>query len=162
MIRWIQAYEKGERERLDRLPFIALTGTPFQMTVWKATIEIPPGGTMTYGELARSVEDNLWHDGRRVRGTPRRVGTALSKNPVLLLIPCYRIVGVEQRLTGYSCGIERKAQLLAHEQKNYDKKYRFDSEFVRNMEHPFSFSFSYRKRMKTDRLARKKAKYIGL
>ncbi len=121
LIKWIRAYEKGERDTLDELPFISLTGTPFQMAVWKATTEIPPGETMTYGELARAVEDNLRRVGRRGRVTPRSIGTALSKNPVLLLIPCHRIVGVGHRLTGYSGGIERKAQLLEHEQKIYGK-----------------------------------------
>ena len=119
---WLTAYEKGDRERLNDLPHVSLSGTAFQKAVWKATTEVAPGETRTYGELARKVEDGFRASGRDVRVIARSVGTALSKNPILLLVPCHRIVGRDKQLTGYSGGLEKKAKLLEHEIEVFGRK----------------------------------------
>lgn len=99
-------YFDGTRTEFD-LP-LALTGTPFQRTVWAALCEIPYGETVSYGELARRI-------GRPT--TSRAVGLANGKNPVGIIIPCHRVVGSTGSLTGYGGGIERKQSLLAFENR---------------------------------------------
>ena len=83
-----------------------LRGQPdFHVRVWKAMRAIPFGQTATYGEIARAV------------GSPRAAracGQACGANPVLLFIPCHRVVGV-QGLGGFGCGIEWKKRFLALE-----------------------------------------------
>ena len=87
---------------------LQLEGTPFQQRVWAALQSIPPGSTMTYGELAESL-----------RTSPRAVGNACRANPIPLIVPCHRIVSVSG-LGDYSgagsewlLGIKRN--LLLHE-----------------------------------------------
>lgn len=97
-------YFAGERRCFD----LAFTGqgTPFQRRVWQALTEIPFGGTISYGELARRI------------GQPtaaRAVGLANGQNPISIVVPCHRVMGANGALTGYGGGIERKRWLLAHE-----------------------------------------------
>ena len=101
----LAAYFAGELRRFD-LP-LATAGTPFQRDVWSALRDVPYGSTCTYGELAAAL------------GRPaavRAVGAANGRNPVCLVVPCHRVVGVAGALTGYAGGVERKAWRLAHEQ----------------------------------------------
>ena len=81
-------------------------GTPFQLAVWNALLEIPYGDTITYAELAARI------------GKPsavRAVGAANGANPIPVIIPCHRVIGSNGTLTGYGGGIERKQWLLALE-----------------------------------------------
>lgn len=115
---WLAAFERGEKEKLATPPASRLEGTPFQKTVWEAAAGIAPGHTITYGGLAKKVRKLIEAAyGVEVNVTARSVGTALSKNPILLLIPCHRVIGNRGRLTGYSGGIARKADLLEHEKR---------------------------------------------
>jgi methylated-DNA-[protein]-cysteine S-methyltransferase len=102
------AYFAGEIGRLESLK-VAVAGTPFQRAVWAALRDIPPGTTVSYGEIARRVG--------AAGGTlaARAVGVANRENPVALVIPCHRVVGASGALTGYAGGIQRKRWLLAHE-----------------------------------------------
>ena len=87
-----------------------LNGTAFQTKVWKAIKRIPYGQTMTYGALAK------------ILGTsPRAIGLTCAANPTPILIPCHRVIGKNNNLTGYSAGkgIKTKKQLLLRE-KNFD------------------------------------------
>lgn len=81
-------------------------GTNFQVKVWSALLRLPPGGTTTYGDLARAI-------GRT--GAARAVGTAVGANPISVLIPCHRVLRESGALGGYRWGIERKRALLAWE-----------------------------------------------
>lgn len=81
-----------------------MNGTDFQQKVWQQLRQIPYGTTVTYGQLAQ-----------RTNSSPRAVGNAVGKNPVLLFIPCHRVPGQNGKLTGYSGGLERKKKLLAIE-----------------------------------------------
>lgn len=83
-----------------------LNGTPFQRSVWKSVHNIPYGTTISYLRIAQQLGDT-----KKVMA----VANAIGKNPVLLLIPCHRVVGSDGKLIGYSGGIERKRLLLAHE-----------------------------------------------
>jgi methylated-DNA-[protein]-cysteine S-methyltransferase len=64
-------------------------------------ITIPYGETVSYGELAR-----------RVGTSPRAIGGAVGHNPVSIIVPCHRVIGADDCLTGYAGGLELKARLL--------------------------------------------------
>ena len=84
-------------------------GTPFQLAVLEAIRRIPYGETRTYQQIAASIGNP---------GAARAVGAACGRNPILIAIPCHRVVGCHNRLTGYAGGIERKQALLKLEQQN--------------------------------------------
>ncbi len=101
--------ELGEYFAGDRRVFsvpLAPAGTPFQLRVWRALLEIPYGDTTSYGELARRL------------GQPtasRAVGLANGSNPLPVIIPCHRVIGANGALTGYGGGLPIKQRLLALE-----------------------------------------------
>jgi methylated-DNA-[protein]-cysteine S-methyltransferase len=85
---------------------LAPMGTPFQLRVWRALLDIPYGETTSYGELARRL------------GQPtasRAVGLANGSNPLPVIIPCHRVIGANGSLTGYGGGLPIKQALLALE-----------------------------------------------
>lgn len=105
--RQVTEYLEGRRREFD-FPYV-LRGTEFQRKVWKALREIPYGRTRTYGEVAAAV------------GNPkaaRAVGMANHNNPVLLAVPCHRVVGADGSLTGYGAGLDMKEALLRLEKQN--------------------------------------------
>ena len=88
--------------RVFTLP-LAPEGTAFQLRVWRQLLVVPWGETATYGEIAAGI------------GQPsacRAVGLANSRNPLPIFIPCHRIIGRNQSLTGYNGGLGRKQCLL--------------------------------------------------
>ena len=89
------------------LPPLDLAGaTPFQIMVWTALLEIPPGKTKSYGQLA---------DALAAPGAARAVGSACGANPIPLLIPCHRVLAAGGRLGGFSGGLDWKRRLLSRE-----------------------------------------------
>ncbi len=99
-------YFDGKRKEFT-IPFI-LKGTPFQKEAWMALCDIPYGETRSYKEQAESM------------GRPnacRAVGGANHLNPIMILVPCHRVVGADGRLTGYAGGLEIKRFLLDLERK---------------------------------------------
>jgi AraC family transcriptional regulator of adaptative response/methylated-DNA-[protein]-cysteine methyltransferase len=82
-------------------------GTPFQIQVWRALMQVPPGVTVTYGDLAGEL-------GRRP-GAARAIGSACGENRIAVLIPCHRVIRDTGALGGYRWGLERKQALLAWE-----------------------------------------------
>jgi len=85
---------------------LLLRGTNFQVRVWKALLNIPPGQVARYGDVAGAI------------GSPkaqRAVGQAVGANPVAFLIPCHRVIRGTGALGGYRWGKERKRRLLAWE-----------------------------------------------
>lgn len=103
---WLDRYFRGEDPGVP--PPLALRDTAFRRTVWELLTEIPYGRTVTYGELAARVAARL---GRSVMSA-RAVGGAVGRNPILLIVPCHRVVGADGSLTGYAGGLERKCSLL--------------------------------------------------
>ncbi|MGR0221299.1 methylated-DNA--[protein]-cysteine S-methyltransferase [Agromyces sp. ZXT2-6] len=97
----LREYLAGRRIRFD-LP-LAPVGDEFQQAVWAMLREIPYGETVTYGELAARLGD---------RNLARRVGNAVGRNPISILVPCHRVVGADGSLTGYAGGFDRKRRLL--------------------------------------------------
>ncbi len=100
----LREYFAGERQVFD-LP-LDLSGTPFQNRVWKAAARIPYGQTRSYWWMAVRLGDPH---------VARAVGGALGANPVPLVIPCHRVVKKDDSLGGFSCGLDWKVMLIAHE-----------------------------------------------
>jgi O-6-methylguanine DNA methyltransferase len=103
--RALDAFFAGEIEAIDALA-VCTGGTDFQRRVWAALRRIPAGTTTSYGQLAAAI------------GRPdavRAVGLANGANPIVIAVPCHRVIGADGGLTGYGGGIERKRWLLAHE-----------------------------------------------
>ena len=78
-------------------------GDEFQRRVWELIDRIPYGETTTYGEMAGELGDPM---------LARRVGGAVGRNPLSIVVPCHRVVGKDGKLTGYAGGLERKRFLL--------------------------------------------------
>ncbi len=85
---------------------IDLCGTQFQQEVWEALRGISPGQTASYAQIAECI-------GRP--SATRAVASACGANPVLMLVPCHRVVGSDGSLRGYRWGLERKRTLLERE-----------------------------------------------
>ncbi|MGN1023558.1 MAG: bifunctional transcriptional activator/DNA repair enzyme AdaA [Lachnospiraceae bacterium] len=100
-------YFAGTRKNFD-LP-VSPEGTDFQKNVWQCLQQIPYGETRTYGELAAMAGSGK---------ASRAVGMANHCNPVLILIPCHRVIGADGSLTGYAAGIEAKRYLLHLEKEH--------------------------------------------
>ncbi|MBN2507528.1 MAG: methylated-DNA--[protein]-cysteine S-methyltransferase [Verrucomicrobia bacterium] len=83
-------------------------GTAFQVRVWRALLEIPPGTVVSYGGLAAAL-------GRS--GGARAVGAAVGRNPLAWLVPCHRVIGAAGGLGGYRWGLARKRAMLAWESR---------------------------------------------
>lgn len=97
----LRAYFAGELREF-RLP-LDLAGTDFQLRVWRQLLTIPYGETRSYDGIARAI------------GAPRAVravGAANGANPVLIVVPCHRVIGGNGKLVGYGGGIALKRRLL--------------------------------------------------
>jgi methylated-DNA-[protein]-cysteine S-methyltransferase len=97
-------YFNGDRKTFS-LP-LKPAGTDFELSVWEELKRIPYGISITYKELAHRLGDE---------NKIRAVGRANGKNPLPIIIPCHRVVGKDNKLTGYVGGIECKRWLLRHE-----------------------------------------------
>lgn len=100
----LQDYFDGKRTHFDLT--LNPAGTEFQQKVWKGLCEIPFGKTMSYLELAKQLGD--------VKAI-RAVASANGKNPLWIVVPCHRVIGMDGSLTGYAGGLWRKKWLLEHE-----------------------------------------------
>lgn len=109
---WLDSYFRGEAPSPQTLP-LRPSGTPFQRMIWELLLEIPWGETRTYGDIARRAARIMGEE----KMSPQAVGQAVGHNPVVLIIPCHRVLGAGGRLTGYAYGLDRKTWLLQHEKK---------------------------------------------
>lgn len=82
-------------------------GTAFQRKVWKALQDIPYGETRSYKQIAEAVGNEK---------ACRAVGMANHANPIMIIIPCHRVIGANGKLVGYGGGLELKSRLLELEQ----------------------------------------------
>lgn len=103
----LDEYFKGKRKFFD-LP-LNPKGTEFQKSVWNALMEIPYGCTYSYKDIAIKIGNEK---------ACRAVGNANNKNPILIFIPCHRVIGSNGKLVGYGGGIELKKKLLELENKH--------------------------------------------
>jgi methylated-DNA-[protein]-cysteine S-methyltransferase len=100
-IKWLDDYFNGLNPVINFK--LKPQGTEFRINVWKVLSEIPYGKTMTYGEIASQISPTM---------SAQAVGGAVGANPISIMIPCHRVIGVDGKLTGYAGGIERKIELL--------------------------------------------------
>jgi methylated-DNA-[protein]-cysteine S-methyltransferase len=85
---------------------LAPQGTPFQQRVWAEVAKVPAGQTCSYRELAQRLGQ---------ASAVRAVARALALNPILVWVPCHRVIGSDGHLRGYAAGLGRKQDLLHHE-----------------------------------------------
>ncbi|MFK9094546.1 methylated-DNA--[protein]-cysteine S-methyltransferase [Bacillus salipaludis] len=102
----LKEYFGGKRKNFT-VPF-DYHGTDFQVAVWNALCEIPFGETKSYSDIANYINKPA---------AVRAVGAAIGANPVLITVPCHRVLGKNGSLTGYRGGLEMKTQLLDLERK---------------------------------------------
>ncbi len=102
----LEVYFSGNLMAFD-LP-LSPEGTEFQQKVWAELLKIPYGETITYMELAIRLGDAK---------AIRAAGTANGRNPIAIVIPCHRVIGAGNKLTGYAGGVWRKKILLELEMK---------------------------------------------
>lgn len=126
---WLERYFRGEKPSSFELP-IKPTGGEFRQIVWKILREIPYGKVITYGEIAKKVASIQ----NKEIMSAQAVGGAVGHNPISIIIPCHRVIGVRGDLTGYAGGIEIKKRLLEFEkikinfkERNNDRKFIFSS-----------------------------------
>jgi methylated-DNA-[protein]-cysteine S-methyltransferase len=103
----LQRYFAGELEALDSVE-VATAGTVQQERAWAALRRIPAGQTTTYEALGKSVGINGWR-------AAVDMGAAVGANPIAIVVPCHRVLGVNGDLKGYAWGLHRKRWLLEHE-----------------------------------------------
>jgi len=94
-------YFSGRRQEFD-LP-LDLQGSRFQLAVWEQILRIPFGKTSSFRQIARRI-------GRPA--ATRAVGQAVGHNPLIIVVPCHRVVGSDGKLVGFGAGVTVKAQLL--------------------------------------------------
>lgn len=103
----VNEYFAGKRIRFD-IP-ISYTGTLFQEKVWKELQTIPYGKVKSYEDIAIGIGN---------RKAVRAVGQANNKNPIMIVIPCHRVINKNGTMGGFGCGIEAKKYLLDLEKNN--------------------------------------------
>lgn len=108
-------YFAGKASILDIC--LAPSGSPFQKMVWDILLQIPQGKVVTYGQIAKYIA--------KAKGltsmSSQAIGGAVGHNPISILIPCHRVIGLNGNLTGYAGGLEKKTALLQLEQVNVSK-----------------------------------------
>lgn len=97
----LEEYLYEERKEFD-IP-LSPKGTQFQKNVWKALCTIPYGETRSYSQIAKIIGNAK---------ASRAVGMANNKNPILIFIPCHRVIGKNGSLVGYASGLKLKKMLL--------------------------------------------------
>jgi methylated-DNA-[protein]-cysteine S-methyltransferase len=106
VVRQLVEYFAGQRTAFD-LP-LRPVGSAFELAVWEQLSRIPYGETRSYGSIARALGDP---------GAAQAVGTANSRNPLAIVVPCHRVIGADGSLVGYGGGLPRKRFLLDLEQR---------------------------------------------
>jgi len=101
-------YFIGKQKDFTSLPIDFISGTPFQKKVWLETRKIPYGKTETY----KSIGEKLGQKGFQ------SIGQALSRNPLIIIVPCHRVLKSDGTLGGFSAGLKLKDYLLRLEQGN--------------------------------------------
>ena len=106
---WLDEYFSGHNPGF--IPPLSLHGSGFSIKIWEMLLDIQFGKLTTYGELARmyAAKEGLAHM------SAQAIGGAVGRNPVCIIIPCHRVVGAGNCLTGYREGLDRKTALISCE-----------------------------------------------
>lgn len=116
-IKWLDIYFSGKNPNF--IPKYKLNNlTPFKEMVTNIINKIPFGYTMTYGEIAKMVAKEKEME----KMSSQAVGGAVGANPICIIIPCHRVLGANNSLTGYSGGINNKIALLENENIKFAQK----------------------------------------
>lgn len=113
-ILWLNMYFHGQLP--DFTPPLRPKGSLFRQSVWTLLLSIPYGTTVSYGELARRLQEKT-----SKKTAAQAVGGAVAHNPISIIIPCHRVVGSSGSLTGYAGGIDKKYSLLTLEKADLSK-----------------------------------------
>jgi len=111
---WLDRYFKGENPSISELD-INPKGNTFRKMVWVILTTIPYGEVITYGDIAKIVSKKL----NKKSMSSQAIGGAVGHNPISIIIPCHRVVGKNNKLTGYAGGIDNKLKLLQHEKVEF-------------------------------------------
>ena len=103
--KWLDEYFKGCNPDISLLS-IKFIGSDFKKEVWKHLCEIPYGEVVTYKDIARKISQTM---------SSQAVGVAVGYNPLCIIVPCHRVIGVNNNLVGFGGGLEIKKYLLKHE-----------------------------------------------
>lgn len=112
LISEINEYLTENRKSFDIYDQIKLKGTEFQIKVWEEIRNIPYGETRTYKEIAQAIEKPK---------AIRAVASAIGKNPIMIIIPCHRVIGSDGKMHGYAYGLDIKKRLLEIEKNSCNK-----------------------------------------
>lgn len=107
----LDEYFAGKRTQFDLA--VRLYGSEFKKRVWTELMKIPYGKTVSYQEIAKAINKPK---------AQRAVGLACSKNPILLIIPCHRVISKSGALTGFVAGLNVKQDLLNFENLMQNEK----------------------------------------
>ena len=110
---WLEKYFNGENPSINEIP-LNYIGTEFRNTVWEVLKEISYGEQVTYKHIAEKIAKTKGLETMSAQA----VGGAVGHNPLLIFIPCHRVIGVDGSLTGYAAGLENKRYLLNLESDN--------------------------------------------
>lgn len=103
----VNEYFAGKRTKFD-LP-LGYGGTPFQQSVWRKLQQIPYGETRSYEDIAIGIGN---------KKAVRAVGQANNRNPIMIIVPCHRVINKNGDIAGFGCGVEVKRYLLDLEKSN--------------------------------------------
>lgn len=107
-VRELEEYFMGERDTFDVKINPNEAGTPFQQSVWQQLRQIPYGETISYKTLAERISGSNYS---------RAVANANGKNPISIIIPCHRVIASNNKLGGYTGGLDKKKLLLSLESR---------------------------------------------
>lgn len=108
VIKEINQYLSKYRKEFSIYDLARLKGTRFQKEVWHELQNIPYGETRSYKEIAKNIGNE---------NAVRAVASAIGKNPLMIIIPCHRVIGSDGKMHGYAYGINFKKYLLDLESK---------------------------------------------
>jgi methylated-DNA-[protein]-cysteine S-methyltransferase len=106
----LDEYFAGERRRFDLQ--LDLRGSALERQVWERLLGIPYGATLSYGELARRIDPDLFPPGLEPYRQVRMAAAAIGRTPTPILVPCHRVIASDGSLRGYGGGLHRKRALL--------------------------------------------------
>ena len=107
---WLDDYFHDLQPEISRRPLHPM-GSEFRLEVWNILKEIPYGETMTYKDVSKEYAKRTG----KASMSSQAIGGAVGHNPISIIIPCHRVIGVKGNLTGYAGGMDKKIALLHHE-----------------------------------------------